>query len=210
MATFTTNYNFRKPADADFIENDTDLNANWDIADTEIKARANAIAALQAVDAKTRYVVKAATETVANSTTFQTDDELVFSVVAGNTYVFEMNLYLGGSLAKSGWDWKYRLSFPTGTMSHGIIGPAFNGIAAGGTASGDMQVNGDAGQTTSPTAAKSIGLSDDSHVFAIIRGSFVCTANGTVTLDWAQNTASGGAGQSSVVAGSWLKVVQVN
>lgn len=37
MATFTTNYNLRKPADSDFIENDTDLNANWDIIDSELK-----------------------------------------------------------------------------------------------------------------------------------------------------------------------------
>lgn len=46
MATFTTNYNLRKPATSDFISVATDLNANYDIIDTEIKNRSNEIVAL--------------------------------------------------------------------------------------------------------------------------------------------------------------------
>lgn len=38
MATYTTNYNLKKPADSDFI-NVADLNGNADIIDTELKKR---------------------------------------------------------------------------------------------------------------------------------------------------------------------------
>lgn len=38
MATYTTNYNLKKPADSDFI-NIADLNGNADIIDTELKKR---------------------------------------------------------------------------------------------------------------------------------------------------------------------------
>lgn len=44
MATFTTNYNLRKPATSDYVEVTTDINANMDTIDTEIKARADDIA----------------------------------------------------------------------------------------------------------------------------------------------------------------------
>lgn len=38
MATYTTNYNLKKPADSDFI-NVADFNGNFDIIDTELKKR---------------------------------------------------------------------------------------------------------------------------------------------------------------------------
>ena len=38
MATYTTNYNLKKPADSDFI-NIADLNGNADIIDEELKKR---------------------------------------------------------------------------------------------------------------------------------------------------------------------------
>lgn len=38
MATYTTNYNLKKPADSDFI-NIADLNGNFDTIDTELKKR---------------------------------------------------------------------------------------------------------------------------------------------------------------------------
>lgn len=207
MATFTTNYNLRKPADTDFIENDTDLNANFDIIDTEIKVRADAITALQAVDAKTRYVLKQTTESVVSSTVNQNDDELLFSVVADKQYVFELHIFIGGQGTKSGIDLTYDFTFPAGTFASATISPSFNGITAGNIATG-LNVWAEASITASPSTTKSIGASDDAHVYAIITGSFFCTANGTVNFRWAQRVSN--AFQINVQKGSWLKVVQVN
>lgn len=44
MATFTANYNLRKPASTDLVDEDADLNDNWDIVDAEIKERQDEIA----------------------------------------------------------------------------------------------------------------------------------------------------------------------
>lgn len=208
MATFTTNYNLRKPADGDFIENDTDLNANFDIIDTEMKQSEDAIADLVAIDAKTRYVLKQTTESVVSSTTPQADDELLFTVVADKQYVFELHIFIGGQGLKSGWDWQYDFTFPAGTFASATISPSFNGISAGGNIATDMNVWAEAGITSSPSTTKSVGASDDTHVYAIITGSFFATANGTVTLRWSQRVSS--ANQINVQKGSWMKVVQVN
>lgn len=49
MGTTTTNYSLYKPDGTEFVDEDTDLNNNYDIIDTEIKARADEIADLTAV-----------------------------------------------------------------------------------------------------------------------------------------------------------------
>ena len=46
MATFTTNYNLRKPATSDLVDVTTDLNANFDTIDTEIKEAQDSSVAL--------------------------------------------------------------------------------------------------------------------------------------------------------------------
>lgn len=48
MATSTTNYNLRKPSGADFVEVTTDINANMDTIDNEIKALDGRIDTLEA------------------------------------------------------------------------------------------------------------------------------------------------------------------
>lgn len=48
MATFTTNYNLRKPATSDFVDVVTDINNNMDTIDTQIKNRENDIATINA------------------------------------------------------------------------------------------------------------------------------------------------------------------
>ena len=48
MATFTTNYNLRKPAGSDFVTVASDINASMDILDSEIKEREDEVVALDA------------------------------------------------------------------------------------------------------------------------------------------------------------------
>lgn len=48
MSTTTPNYNLLKPDETDFVDEDTALNDNWDIVDTELKANADAAVALDA------------------------------------------------------------------------------------------------------------------------------------------------------------------
>lgn len=73
MATFTSNYNFRKPADGDFIENDTDINDNADLIDAAIKARADDILSLQSPHRgrMSKNIVQTLTDAIETKLVFQ-------------------------------------------------------------------------------------------------------------------------------------------
>lgn len=77
MATFTTNYNLRKPATSDFITVSTDVNDNMDDIDTQMKVNADAIAVINAIENDRFVYRKNAAQTIAHATdtdvTWQTE-----------------------------------------------------------------------------------------------------------------------------------------
>lgn len=148
----------------------------------------------------TKTIRKAADETVNNSATLQADNELAFSAVAGETYEGELVLFF--STNNSAIDVKIGFSHPAGTMCFGVVG--LDPADAAGTV-GDAQVGAIVGGT-SGTSFLAVGVGGATLPDACmvrVTFTFVCTVSGTVTLLWAQNTAT--AADMILKAGSKLK-----
>jgi hypothetical protein len=148
-------------------------------------------------------VVKSADETVTSSTTLQNDNHLVFSVAAGGTYIFEV--FLLADCAANNVDMKIAFTFPAGSMVFGVLGldPA---TGAGGVV-GNIQTSGTASATSGSTAV-SVGVAGGHAITAnAVRGSFVASGAGTVTLQWAQDSSS--ANGVTVSAGSYIRAERV-
>lgn len=154
---------------------------------------------LLALADRIQVVDKTADETVTSSTTLQNDDHLFFSVVAGQTYAFEINLIADCASASA--DLKVSLTFPTGTMSATFLAldPA--------VASGDIgsMVFADSPSLTSGVSTF-VGATTSGGSGVRLSGRFVCTVSGTVRLQWAQNASS--ASGVTVRAGSSLVAIR--
>ena len=180
MATFTPNYNLRKPADTDFAENDTDLNANWDIVDTELKALETKTAGFNRKGA----IFKAADESIASSTALQDDNDFTMAVVAGRKYIFEFLLIVKAGDAAA--DFKYNFSFPT---SDGIAGGAGLAAATASGALGDVRTLGRTVTAGTSFTDEIVGVTNANlAVTAYIV--LVPSASGTFKMQWAQNSSS--------------------
>lgn len=144
------------------------------------------------------FVVKAADETVNNSATFQSDNELVLAVVANATYLLDMHvLYQSGTTP----DLSIAFSVPAGTTMawspHGldqlVSGNAGNVFL---TKLSEAQGAGLGGAgTTTPVAARICGLVQ------------VSSTAGNLQFRWAQLTIN--ASNTTVFAGSWMKLTRV-
>lgn len=141
-----------------------------------------------------RFIRKTVSETVLNSTVFQDDDELFFSVVANGVYVVDLVLLWEASVGESGI--KVQWSLPSGIASSAHI--MENGV------------------TELPASYDSIVIGEASTGWGIntkdlqCRGSStiqVGVTGGTVSLQWAQRTAH--ATNTRVRLNSWLMVRRV-
>lgn len=185
MATFTPNYNLRKPEDADFAENDTDLNANWDKVDTEMKQSEDAITALETKTAgfnRKGAIFKAADESVASSTTLQDDNDFTLAVVADRKYIFEFLLIVKAGEAAA--DFKYNFSFPT---SDGIAGGAGLAAATASGALGDVRTLGRTVTAGTSFSDEIVGVTN-ANLAVTAYVVLVPSASGTFKMQWAQNT----------------------
>lgn len=153
------------------------------------------------------YVLKQATETVTNSAALQNDDELLVALSAGKTYLIKVSLIVGTSVATSDFKCAYTTS---GTLSHvgsrSCHGPSISttdqgASAAAATTVGVVRHSGGHGLGTAVSygndgAANTSAIDEE---FVISGGA----SGGTLTLQWAQNTAAG-ATTASVIAGSYM------
>lgn len=180
MATFTPNYNLRKPEDTDFAENDTDLNANWDKVDDALKALETKTAGFNRKGA----IFKAADESIASSTALQDDNDFTMAVVAGRKYIFEFLLIVKAGDAAA--DFKYNFSFPT---SDGIAGGAGLAAATASGALGDVRTLGRTVTAGTSFTDEIVGVTNANlAVTAYIV--LVPSASGTFKMQWAQNSSS--------------------
>lgn len=85
MATFTPNYNLKKPATSDLV-NIADLNGNMDTLDTQLKLLSDSI--------KPTRSIRKPSDTARNNNTKSDDPHLVMAVTAGKKYVFEAVIHL--------------------------------------------------------------------------------------------------------------------
>lgn len=151
-------------------------------------------------------VIKSADETVTNSAAIQSDDQLLFTGVANAKYLVTIELFVSQNANSTAADFKVGFSLPASATWSGS-GPNPD-ATVGATASGSGNwtallgavgatlvygVDGNAGNTT--------GIS----LMILVE---VAGTAGTVTLQWAQNTATPAVG-TTVKAKSWLRAERV-
>lgn len=153
------------------------------------------------------YVLKQAAETVTNSAVLQNDDELLVVLAASKVYKITLNLVFGTSVNTSDIKLAWTIS---GTLSHvgsrTCRGPSISTTDQGASAAaaitvGVLRSSGGHGLGTAVSYGND-GAANTSAVeeaFVISGGA----SGGTLTLQWAQNTAAA-ATTATVVAGSYL------
>jgi hypothetical protein len=151
-----------------------------------------------ALSDRIQEVYKSADEIVNNSTTLQNDNELLFTAVAGQKYLFTVNL-IHISVSASA-DINVGFTFPTGTMNW--LGVGMDLAATVNPAS--VRMAGTVG-AASGTALAFGTLTTTSG--SQITGTYACTTGGTVQLQWAQNTLT--ASDTTVKAGSSIQAIRV-
>lgn len=149
------------------------------------------------------FVRKTADQSVTSSTVLTNDTHLLYTIGATGTYKFEIAL-IALSAADAAGDIKFALTFPTGTLTAGMMGltTALTTSVIGDTVNAGVS---SAVSGTQP-ANFSAGLSA-SECFILIKGLLVATATGTLRLQWAQLASSGSA--TTLKAGSFMEVQQV-
>lgn len=135
-------------------------------------------------------IPKAADETINNSTTFQSDDELIFTASANTTYIARWTVIWNGNTAA---DIKFQLDTPSGNSR--MLSVAQNASAA-------VVVDHDAASINAITEA---GGASVPNVIQIVAALEIAGTGGTVALQWAQNT--GHASDLTVKKGSILEYV---
>lgn len=155
---------------------------------------------LNALSDRIQQVRKSADESVTSSTVLQDDNELQFTVVSGQSYVFQMGLLVTSTVATG--DIKVLVTNTgSGTLTWGVLG--LNLAATTGT---DSAVESGRDSAIATTAVSMGAVNGTLH--NLITGSFSATANGTVKLQWCQDTSSATA--TTVKAGSWLQAVRTS
>ena len=99
MATFTPNYNLRKPAAADFVTVASDINSNMDTLDTAVDAVSDRVGVLEQVVKFTDFtsvstaLMTTAVELNISGWTAATADTSIITNAAGNFTVVRSGLY---------------------------------------------------------------------------------------------------------------------
>jgi hypothetical protein len=151
-------------------------------------------------------VLKSADETVTNSATVQSDDHLLFTASANAKYLVEFQLFVSQNANAVGADFKFGFSLPASASWSG--GDGLPDLTVGTTAAGDGNWT---ALSAASAATRACGLDGNSgNITGLSFTVLVSIAGtaGTVTFQWAQNTATAGVG-TTVKANSWLRAVRV-
>ncbi|MBT2379019.1 collagen-like protein [Streptomyces sp. ISL-111] len=142
-----------------------------------------------------RTVAKPVDESVTASTTLQDDDHLTLSVTAGGQYAIDACLIAAGDPAA---DLTLTLTAPPGSTGGWTPGAITLGVSDG---TGSIRLTRfDLG------APAAVGITAAGLIVAPL-GTITAGANGTITVQWAQNVAT--ATPTIVRAGSWLRATRV-
>lgn len=144
---------------------------------------------------KTIVITKASSQIVSNSTTLVNDAEITSAVSANSTYSFQIvMLWTSNSTA----DIKWTLTFPTGAVCNwGAV--RLDTTTAGLTGSGDFGAYAPATSGSSLITAGGTGLAQISVSYGSL---IVGSTAGSLTLQWAQNTAA--VVNTTIYAGTWM------
>lgn len=144
------------------------------------------------------FVYKTSDESLAASTTLQTDDHLFLDIEQPGSYVVDIYLYASSSVNNAG-DLTVALAFPTGA---GFMGVHAQDVGLASGVAGSLTSPG--GPITSGVAAFNVGLSTSNN-FIWLHGLINATGTGPIQLRWAQFTATG---TTTLRSGSHMTVDQ--
>lgn len=146
------------------------------------------------------YVIKAANESLASSTTAQNDNDLAYPLAANAVYEIEVCLIVTGSTAG---DIKTQWAIPSGaTGSRLCVGPTSTAAAFTGQEQTQARMSAHGWTTSVPYSI------EPAAVAIVERGPIATTTAGTLTLQWAQVTSSATA--TVVGTNSYLRVVRIS
>lgn len=158
-------------------------------------------AQLEALVDYTTRIDKVADETVSASTTFQDDDEIVFTgLLAGSTYELTGTAIYSGT---TGGGLKIQWSWPAGSsgyFSYGAQG-IHDAWADGGPTQRDVQCLAGSKNISSPSDYTWWGSSTPQCRSIQWHARMVLGVSGTLTMQWAQFTASG---STVMKKGTWF------
>jgi hypothetical protein len=151
-------------------------------------------------------VVKSADETVTNSATLQLDNHLLFTAAANAKYLVDVVLIMTQTANAVGADFKMGFSLPAGaSWSGGAPNPD---VSVGASAAGDGNWAALLGAAASALPYGLDGNAGNDTVLFLKALVEIAGTAGTVTLQWAQNTATAAVG-TTVQAKSWLRAERV-
>lgn len=141
-----------------------------------------------------KFVAKSADENVASGTTLQSDDELQFSVLSGETWIFDFVLLVSNANSATP-DWKSAILGASGWTCAVVL----SGSEGAGTVFPQARTT---DCDNAPTVATNAAVSADASVDFNVRfqGWITATSDGTVILQWAPNTS----GSLTVRKGSYV------
>lgn len=140
-------------------------------------------------------VKTSADQTVTNSTTPVNATDMSFPVVSGVYYSFVFGLIFSIiTTATSGGGVRVRFSIPSGTF---VFGPGNTQTGSGGSFSGG-------GITNASIVIPASAVAGTNYYAFNILGTFNCTGNGTVQLQFAEATAAAST-STTLLKGSWTR-----
>ncbi|MFB8101362.1 hypothetical protein ACFC3O_00745 [Streptomyces sp. NPDC056007] len=143
----------------------------------------------------TRTVDKATDEQVVSSTALQDDDHLTVPVTAGGRYAIAAMLAVDGDPAA---DLLLTIAAPPGSTGYWAPGGITLGVSDG---TGSLRLT-----RYAPGQSIGVGITTAGLIVAPL-GTITAGANGSITIQWAQNVATGVA--TTLRAGSWLRLTRV-
>lgn len=201
MATFTTNYNLRKPEDPDDVDVTTDLGNNLDTIDEVMKANEDDIASGLAPLSG----FKSADTTRTNTVTLAVDNDFTVPVESGVTYALEMFLEVLISKASGGAGpatngFQYQFQIPGNSKLRALTTRRISDNAQ--PAESVQSVVDETAVSDSPTFTA--GPVADSRFLYKITGFVKPAASGDLEFWWAQATLA--ADGTELKEGSWIKL----
>lgn len=121
------------------------------------------------------YAYKTADQVVSASTLLADDDDLAVSVRAGKKYAFRVVIHADQNVSAPGLDIQF-----TGPASAYFYAEAYVGMSASVAPQGPITA----------LSQELVLAPDDTTFMVIIEGAIEPSATGTLTLQWAQNTAA--------------------
>ncbi|MYX16841.1 hypothetical protein GTY67_26190 [Streptomyces sp. SID8374] len=143
----------------------------------------------------TRTVDKPVDEQVVSSLVLQDDDHLTIPVTAGGRYAIDAMLAVDGDPAA---DLLLTIAAPPGSSGYWTPGAITLGVSDG---TGSIRLT-----RYAPGQSIGVGITAVGLIVAPL-GSITAGANGAITVQWAQNVATGTA--TVLRAGSWLRLARV-